>query len=474
MNEENENLNRMRNELSIIGVLLDDDAEYSGEIENCYAKMQPKHFNTPAFAFAYDVMRSVYRGQGRTATINEITELCKGKYSDLDTILSKARSEAVINKSILKSFCDAVHKDFVNDRLISLTTEQTAANELYSRLNELINDYDDYNNSIDEKKANVLEYITSGKFKSDVDRQKNAADIPTGFPILDTLLGSKDGKKGLFPERLYVIGAVPSLGKTTFVHQIADNIARSGTPVLFFSLEQSENELVLKSIVREQRKARENAGKKEQPLNTNADTILKMLYSGIDQPYIQDAIEAYKATAANMYIYEGNFNTNIDTIRATAKRFIRANRKTPVIIVDYLQILKPVNDKIKDPIAIVDENITALKVLARETHTAVFVISSLSRKGYETDSSYTALKGSGSIEYSADTVFSLVLDIGDKENYSEVFKQMNKTNCRRLKLECLKNRGGQSTFTCYYSYNPQYEYFKEEENEREKPIGASK
>ena len=182
---ENENLNRTRNELSIIGVLLDDDPSYTGEIENCYAKMQPKHFCTPALAFAYDVMRSVYRGQGRTATINEITELCKGKYSDLDTILSKAMSEAVINKTVLKSFCDAVHKDFVNDRLISLTTEQTAANELYSRLNELINDYDDYNNSIDEKKANVLEYITSGKFKSDVDRQKNAADIPTGFSILE-------------------------------------------------------------------------------------------------------------------------------------------------------------------------------------------------------------------------------------------------------------------------------------------------
>ena len=468
---ENENLNRTRNELSIIGVLLDDDPSYTGEIENCYAKMQPKHFCTPALAFAYDVMRSVYRGQGRTATINEITELCKGKYPDLDKFLTKAMSEAVINKSVLKSFCDAVHKDFVNDRLISLTTEQTAANELYSRLNELINDYDDYNNSIDEKKANVLEYITSGKFKNDIDRQINTADIPTGFPLLDERLGSKDGKKGLFPERLYVIGAVPSLGKTTLVHQIADNIAGSGTPVLFFSLEQSENELVLKSIVREQHKARIENEKKS--IKTDVNTILKMLLSGIDQPHIQDAIEAYKATAANMYIYEGNFNTTTDTIRATAKRFIRANRKTPVIIVDYLQILKPVNDKIKDPIAIVDENITALKVLARETHAVVFVISSLSRKGYETDSSYTALKGSGSIEYSADTVFSLSLDIGSKENYSEVFKQMNKDQCRRLKLECLKNRGGQSTFTCYFSYNPQYEYFKEEEKEREKPVGAS-
>lgn len=473
MNTENENLNRTRNELSLIGVLLDDDANYSGEIENCYAKMQPKHFYTPALAFAYDVMRSVYRGQGRTATINEITALCKGKndFSDLDKILTKARAQADINRSLLNDFCDAIHKDFVNDRLISLTTDQKPDNDLYRSLNDLLTDYDDFYNSVDEKKANVLDYITSGKFKNDIENQRNAADIPTGFQLLDEMLGSKDSKKGLFPERLYVIGAVPSLGKTTFVHQIADNIAASGVPVLFFSLEQSENELVCKSIVREQHKLRESAPKGKEPIKTTRNNMLK---NGVDQPHIQAAIEAYKATAANMYIFEGNFNTTVNTIRATAKRFIRANRKAPVIVVDYLQILKPANDKIKDPIAIVDENITALKVLARETQTAVFVISSLSRKGYETDSSYTALKGSGSIEYSADTVFSLVLDVGDKENYSEVFKQMNKTNCRRLKLECLKNRGGQSTFTCYYSYNPQYEYFKEEEEEREKPIGASK
>lgn len=470
MNEENE---RSTREFRLISVLLDDDQRYIGEIENCYSKLKAKYFSDPQAKFAYDVMRSVYQSQGRTATLDEIEAVNNGKHSGLKEYLSDVKTQAMFYRESIKKLCDAIYEGYVNDRLISLSLNQTAANELYSCLNELLNDCDEYNNSIDEKKANVLEYITSGKFKSDVDRQKNTTDIPTGFQKLDELLGSKDGKKGLFPERLYVIGAVPSLGKTTLVHQIADNIARSGTPVLFFSLEQSENELVLKSIVREQHKARINNEKKS--IQTSVDTILKMLHNGIEQPYIQDAIEAYKATAANMYIYECNFNTTTDTIRATAKRFIRANRKTPVIIVDYLQILKPANDKIKDPIAIVDENITALKVLARETHTAVFVISSLSRKGYETDSSYTALKGSGSIEYSADTVFSLVLDIGDKENYSEVFKQMNNIDhCRRLRLECLKNRGGTSTFTCYFSYNPQYEYFKEEEKERKKPIGASK
>lgn len=468
MNEENE---RSTREFRLISVLLDDDQRYIGEIENCYSKLKAKYFSDPQAKFAYDVMRSVYQSQGRTATLDEIEAVNNGKHSGLKEYLSDIKTQAMFYRESLKAFCDKIYEGYVNDRLISLTINQRGVKEAFRSLDELYSDYDDFYNSVDEKKANVLEYLNSGKFKNDIDKQRNIADIPTGFPKLDELLGSKDGKKGLFPERLYVIGAVPSLGKTTLVHQIADNIARSGTPVLFFSLEQSENELVCKSIVREQCKAREKAPKGKEPIKSTRNTMLKL---GIDQPHIQAAIEAYKATAANMYIYEGNFNTTTDTIRATAKRFIRTNRKTPVIIVDYLQILKPSNEKIKDPIAIVDENITALKVLARETQSVVFVISSFSRKGYEMDSDFTALKGSGSIEYSADTVFSLQLDIGTKEKYSEVFKQMNSIDhCRRLRLECLKNRGGQSTFTCYFSYDPQYEYFKEEANGREIPEGAS-
>lgn len=453
MNEENE---RSTREFRLISVLLDDDQRYIGEIENCYSKLKAKYFSDPQAKFAYDVMRSVYQSQGRTATLDEIEAINNGKHPGLKNYLSDVKTQAMFYRDSLKTFCDKIYEAYVNDRLISLTLNQTGVNEVFRGIDALCNDNNDFCYSVDEKKANVFECLTSGQYRNDIEKQRSTADIPTGFPILDALLGSKDGKKGLFPERLYVIGAVPSLGKTTFVHQIADNIAASGAPVLFFSLEQSQNELISKSIVREQHKIRINSKK-----DVIASPLNVMIKIGLDQPHIQAAIEAYKATAQNMYIYEGNFNTTIDTIRATVKRFIRANRKTPVVIVDYLQILKPANDKTKDARSIVDENITALKILARETQTAVFVISSFSRQGYDTAASFKQLKESGSIEYSADTVFSLQLDIDAKENYSEAFKRMNDQGERLIKLECLKNRGGQSTFTCYYSYKPKWEYFSE-------------
>ena len=67
----------------------------------------------------------------------------------------------------------------------------------------------------------------------------------TGFTELDELL---DG--GFLGGNLILLGAISSLGKTTFALQIAENIASAGKDVLIFSLEMSKNELNAKSISR--------------------------------------------------------------------------------------------------------------------------------------------------------------------------------------------------------------------------------
>ena len=66
----------------------------------------------------------------------------------------------------------------------------------------------------------------------------------TGFRHLDAIL---DG--GLYTG-LYVLGAVSSLGKTTFCLQVMDNIAKDGNDVIFFSLEMPRDELMAKAISR--------------------------------------------------------------------------------------------------------------------------------------------------------------------------------------------------------------------------------
>lgn len=77
--------------------------------------------------------------------------------------------------------------------------------------------------------ADIEDFVKGGRIKS-------------GYRNLDLITN-------LYPG-FYVLGAVSSLGKTTFIHQMADQIACAGQPVLFFSLEQTRLELTTKSLSR--------------------------------------------------------------------------------------------------------------------------------------------------------------------------------------------------------------------------------
>lgn len=66
------------------------------------------------------------------------------------------------------------------------------------------------------------------QFAKDVADFRNSGKLQSGYPNIDAITK-------LYPG-LYVIGAVPSLGKTTFIHQMGEQIAESGTHVLFSAL----------------------------------------------------------------------------------------------------------------------------------------------------------------------------------------------------------------------------------------------
>ena len=76
----------------------------------------------------------------------------------------------------------------------------------------------------------MLSYL-SEKMTADVQDFISGAGTKSGYVNLDAVTS-------LYPG-LYVLGAITSLGKTTFVHQMADQMAKAGHPVLFFSLEQN-------------------------------------------------------------------------------------------------------------------------------------------------------------------------------------------------------------------------------------------
>jgi len=296
-----------------------------------------------------------------------------------------------------------------------------------------------------------------GSFINGVDERANRTAIKTGFDVFDYHLGG-----GLF-EGLYCIGAVSSAGKTTIVLQMADYISAQGTDVLFFSLEMSVFELMARSISRNTYLLSSKDGRSNDRLAKGTLDILDGSrykdYAKEQIKVIKEAIIEYEKSHKNIYICEGVGDISVNTIRNEVKAHIDRTGRIPVVIVDYLQILSPHNDRASDK-QNMDKSIVELKRLSRDFKTPVIAISSLNRASYgkanakdnstetDIDSEMTAFKESGGIEYSCDVL--IKLSTTDKSNPE-----------RDISLSILKNRNGTPTKDLSYKFFAKYNYFSE-------------
>lgn len=297
--------------------------------------------------------------------------------------------------------------------------------------------------------AAYLDNLMAGE----IDRFKQAQDRKTGFANLDEKAGA------LYPG-LYCLAAISSLGKTTLGAQMADQLAAAGHDVLFFSMEQSRLEMVSKSLAR---------------LTAQADLKTAVNSLSIRKGYLPSqviaAVKQYKAqTGDRLSIIEGNFNCDIGYISDYIRRYQQRTGTTPIVFIDYLQILQPAADgkskgSKKDEI---DMAVTELKRLSRELNLTIIVISSINRANYLTPFAFESLKESGGIEYTCDVVWGLQLACLDEELFETEGKIKKKRRRideakaeepRKIKFVCLKNRYGISNYECYFDYYPSNDLF---------------
>lgn len=283
----------------------------------------------------------------------------------------------------------------------------------------------------------------------------NTPYIPTGFNKLDAVL---DG--GLY-EGLYIVGAISSLGKTTLITQIADQIAQAGHDVLIFSLEMARAEIMAKSISRHTlQQVLSSGGDIRNAKTTRGITTGKRYenYSKTERDLINGAIVAYSQYAEHIYISEGIGDIGADQIRETVKKHILFTGKTPVVIIDYLQILAPYSDRATDK-QNTDKAVMELKRISRDFKTPVIGISSFNRANYKEAVTMEAFKESGAIEYSSDILIGLQLKGAGKKDFDA--NEAKKKSPREIELVILKNRNGSTGDRIELQYYPLFNYFKE-------------
>lgn len=310
----------------------------------------------------------------------------------------------------------------------------------------------------EEKEAELNEYKLNNagnhieEFRNGIRLRASTPAIKTTFPNLDKFLD------GGFYEGLYIIGAISSLGKTSFVLQIADQIAAQGRDVIIVSLEMARSELMAKSI---SRISFLEADQKRMAKTTRGILAghLYKFYSDEELYLIDKSIDFYQESyAEHLYLYEGIGDIGVSEIRDLVEKHRRLTGNDPLVIIDYLQILKPYNEKYTDKMN-TDKAVTELKRITRDFKIPIIAISSFNRENYKSEVSMTAFKESGAIEYSSDVLIGLQLEGAGKKDFDESVAK-NK-DPREVELKILKNRNGRTGVVIGFEYYPMFNYFTE-------------
>lgn len=279
--------------------------------------------------------------------------------------------------------------------------------------------------------------------------------VSTGIKSLDRALG------GGLSAGLYVLGAIPNLGKSTFMLQIAQNISKSGTPVLFFSMEMTKKRIASKALSRQLYiNTRNPRYSSDMLLNENADSDHALWEQ------MEKAREEVEEASKNLYIIERDEEVNsakdiVDVVEQYLEEQEEEEKDNkPVVIIDYLQILSGGKDvNFVSDRAIVDYNIRVLTTLAMQEQLPVIVISSFNRTNYQVEVSMEAFKESGAIEYSADVIMGMQLSAVGRKGF-DINKEKTK-NPREIDIVILKQRYGRSGNKLSFEYYAANDYFKE-------------
>lgn len=299
-----------------------------------------------------------------------------------------------------------------------------------------------------DKNTSMAAYVDD--FFREAESRAKKEVVSSGFTGLDKLL---DG--GMHPG-LYVVGAISSLGKTSFVLQVADAIAQSGTDVVFFSLEQSRDELMAKSLSR-------TTARLEGAPYKQAFTVRQLLggqFGGNPhrRQLLQNARDRYGEAAASLFLREGVADIGAEEIRRAVKEHRDRRGAAPVVVVDYLQILKPADSRATDK-QNTDRAVVDLKRISRDFDTPVIAVSSFNRENYRAAVSMEAFKESGAIEYSSDVLLGLQLAGAGSKEFKQNAEKVKEP--RQLQLVMLKNRNGIPYAKVGLQYYAKYNLFTE-------------
>jgi replicative DNA helicase len=262
---------------------------------------------------------------------------------------------------------------------------------------------------IEEAETRLFELVDRGErgreseFSAAADTAMKAVrDAHLGKSVgLSTGLKDLDGKiGGLQPTDLVILAARPGMGKSALATNIADNVAGKGTPVGFYSLEMSKEQVATRII----------CARAGLPVD-------RAMRGQLNEEELRRFGEKAAFVSDLPLTIDESGGISIAQLAARARR-LKRKRGIGLLIVDYLQLMVGTSKRGDNRVQEVTEITTGLKALAKELRIPVLALSQLSRKVEEREDKrphLSDLRDSGSIEQDAD----IVLFISREEYYLE-------------------------------------------------------
>lgn len=258
---------------------------------------------------------------------------------------------------------------------------ETNRDDIDTHIDKIINKIKNINTSEIEEK-NMMDIVVDTV--EEIEKQylkKDDIRLFTGFFDLDNLTD------GLHEQELTIVGARPSIGKTTFALQIAENIASKGISTLIISLEMSSKQITRKMLSRK--------------ANISSDEIRNGRLK--EKEWERLMKESVSLTELPIYI-----TTNAYTIQQIENKIrkLKNEKDIGLVIIDYLQLIRNNNrfNSREQEVAYISRT---LKLLALELKIPIIGLCQLNRNATRQEPSLADLRESGAIEQDADNVIFL-------------------------------------------------------------------
>ncbi len=384
--------NSVEAEISVLGAMLMD----GNAVLNATEQLKPEDFYQPEHKEIFTAICNLYRGQSPVDLVTVHTELARKGSLDgvggnaylmkiVNAVPTSANVQAYINivlqKSTLRRMIQAC-RTITGECFSQQETVETILANAEKAVFDIV-----MNRTGNETLVPLGEVLIKTYEQMDeLARKRGEIDIPTGFIDLDNML------TGLHGGELIIVGARPSMGKTSFAVNIAQNASLTkNKSVALFTLEMPREQIAMRMLC------------------SDAKVDMQRVRKGslTDQDWVKLSQSFERMARAPMYI-DDTAGITPTQLRSRCRRLMM-DKGLDMIVIDYLGLMRA-DGRTESRQLEVSEISRQLKAIALELKVPLIACAQLSRANKDRQDKrpvLSDLRDSGSIEQDADVVMFL-------------------------------------------------------------------